>query len=405
MASPSGKARVDLGWLEWIRGLLHVIKEFFFQRILASHLENPMQLPPLNDLTCIVTGATSGIGLQIARQLAESGAHVVMAIRKPKAGHDLIQKWQSEWYGKGLPLNIEVMELDLLSLESVARFAEAWNARLGPSHVLINNAGIFSMGEPQKFSKDGYEEHMQVNHLSPALLSLLLLPSLIRGSPSRIVNVNSSMHHMGFVDAEDMNIVSGKRKFSSVAGYSGSKLAQVMFTSVLHKRLPAEAGIFVVCVSPGIVKTNVTRDLPRIFQACYRLLPYFMFDPPEGSRNALFAATDPQVPEYCELRRADEWLTCACIGPDCHPENASEQAQDTETSRRVWEKTLELIGLPSDALERLVEGEEVKCRDRVDLAFAIWIGLILAPAVLESCGFRRADGLRLAIICRENDKE
>ncbi|GAB2293174.1 hypothetical protein Dimus_027382 [Dionaea muscipula] len=365
MASTSTgtKSKEDLGWIEWLRGLLHVIKELLFQRIMASHLDNPMPLPPLNDLTFIVTGSTSGIGLEIARQLAESGAHVVMAVRNPRAAQDLIQKWQIEWSGKGLPLNIEVVELDLLSLESVVQFAEAWNARLGPLHVLINNAGIFSMGGPQKFSKDGYEQHMQVNHLSPALLSLLLLPSLIRGSPSRIVNVNSAMHCMGFVDAEDMNVVLGKRKFSSAVGYTSSKLAQVMFSSVLHKRLPAEAGISVVCVSPGIVHTNVVRDLPRIIQAGYNLIiRYFIFNSQEGSRSALFAATDPQVPEYCELLRTDEWPTCAFISPDCCPENPSEEAHNIGTAYKVWEKTLELIGLPSDAVERLLEGEEVKCR-------------------------------------------
>lgn len=75
---------------------------------MASHLQNPLSLPPINNLTCIVTGSTSGIGLQIARQLAESGAHVVMAVRNTKAAHDLIHKWQSEWTGLGLPLNIEV---------------------------------------------------------------------------------------------------------------------------------------------------------------------------------------------------------------------------------------------------------------------------------------------------------
>ncbi|XP_062158426.1 dehydrogenase/reductase SDR family member FEY-like isoform X2 [Alnus glutinosa] len=246
-----------LGWIEWLRGWLNLIYEILFQRIIASHLQNPLPLPPANDLSCIVTGSTSGIGREIARQLAEAGAHVVMAVRNTKAAHELIQKWQSEWSGMGLPLNIEVMELDLLSLDSVARFAEAWNARMGPLHVLINNAGIFSIGEPQSFSKDGYEAHMQVNHLAPALLSILLFPSLIRGSPCRIINLNSIMHYVGFVDVEDMNVVSGKRKYTSLVGYSSSKLAQVMFSSVLHKRLPAEAGISVLCVSPGIVQTNV----------------------------------------------------------------------------------------------------------------------------------------------------
>uniref|UniRef100_A0A803N8H9 Uncharacterized protein n=1 Tax=Chenopodium quinoa TaxID=63459 RepID=A0A803N8H9_CHEQI len=331
-------------------------------RISASHLQNPMPLPPIENLTCIVTGSTSGIGREIARQLAEAGAHVVMAVRNPKAAHELIQKWQIDWSGKGLPLNIEVMELDLLSLDSVAQFAESWNARSGPLHVLINNAGIFSIGEPQKFSKDGNEEHMQVNHLAPAMLSVLLLPSLIRGSPSRIINVNSVMHSVGFVDPEDLNVVTGKRKFTSLVGYSSSKLAQIMFSSIFQKRLPAESGINVVCVSPGIVHTNVARDLSKIVQAAYHLIPYFIFSPEEGSRSTLFAATDPQIPEYCELLKADEWPTCAFISQDCRPSNPSEEAHNIGTSTRVWEKSLEMIGLPSDAVEKLIEGEEVTCR-------------------------------------------
>ncbi|KAK6942182.1 Short-chain dehydrogenase/reductase SDR [Dillenia turbinata] len=351
-----------LGWMEWLRGWMYLIYEMLFQRIMASHLHNPMPLPPLHDFTFIITGSTSGIGLEIARQLAESGGHVIMAVRNLKAAHELIQKWQTEWSGKGLPLNIEAMELDLLSLDSVVRFAEAYNARSAPLHALINNAGIFSIGEPQKFSKDGYEEHMQVNHLAPALLSVLLFPSLIRGSPSRIINMNSIMHYIGFVDPEDMNVVRGKRKYTSLVGYSSSKLAQVMFSSILNKRLPAEAGINVVCVSPGIVQTNVARDLPKVVQAAYHLIPYFIFNAKEGSRSALFAATDPQVLEYCEVLKADEWPVCAFISQDCRPANPSEEAHNVETSKHVWEKTLEMIGLPFDAVEKLIEGEEVKCK-------------------------------------------
>ncbi|CAH9147128.1 unnamed protein product [Cuscuta epithymum] len=351
-----------LGWMEWLRGWLYLTYEMLFQRIAASHLENPMPLPPINGLTCIVTGSTSGIGRETARQLAESGAHVVMAVRNTNAANELIKKWQGDWAGKGLPLNIEVMELDLLSLDSVVRFADSWNARGGPLHVLINNAGIFSIGEPQKFSKDGYEEHMQVNHLAPALLSILLIPSLIRGSASRIVNVNSIMHYVGFVDTEDMNVVSGKRKYTSLVGYSGSKLAQIMFSSILHKRLPTEAGINIICVSPGIVQTNVARDLPKIIQSAYRLVPYFIFNAEEGSRSSLFAATDPQVPEYCEMLKADEWPVCAFLSQDCRPTNPSEESYNIETCYKVWEKTLELIGLPSDAVERLIEGDVVECK-------------------------------------------
>ncbi|KAE8721686.1 NAD(P)-binding Rossmann-fold superfamily protein isoform 3 [Hibiscus syriacus] len=80
------------------------------------------------------------------------------------------------------------------------------------------------------------------------------------------------------------------------------------------------------------------------------------------SRSALFSATDPQIPEYCELLKADEWLICAFISQDCRPTNPSEEAHSVEASLEVWEETLEMIGLPSDAVEKLLEGKEVKCR-------------------------------------------
>lgn len=138
------KKKQALGWIEWLTGWTYVIYELLFQRTKASHLQNPLELPPLNDLTCIVTGTTSGIGKEIARQLAEAGAHVVMAVRNREAANELIDQWCSSW--TGILLNVEVMELDLLSLDSVVGFANTWNARLEPVHVLINNAGIFSIG-------------------------------------------------------------------------------------------------------------------------------------------------------------------------------------------------------------------------------------------------------------------
>lgn len=81
-----------------------------------------------------------------------------------------------------------------------------------------------------------------------------------------------------------------------------------------------------------------------------------------GSRSALFAATDPQVPEYCGVLKDDQWPVCPYISYECRPMNASEEAHNLDTSEKVWEKTLEMVGLPSDALEKLLEGEEVQCR-------------------------------------------
>ncbi|KAA8541991.1 hypothetical protein F0562_023143 [Nyssa sinensis] len=362
-SSPTLSSEQDkgLGWMEWFRGWFHLIHEVLFQRITARNLQNPLPLPPLNGVTCIVTGSTNGIGLEIARQLAESGACVTMAVRNLTAAHELIQNWQNHRSNTGR-LNIDVMELNLLSLESVVRFSEAWNSLSKPLHLLINNAGIFSIGEPQRFSKDGYETHMQVNHLASALLSILLLPSLKRGAPCRIINVNSTMHLIGFVDTNDMNFISGKRKFTSSKAYSSSKVAQLMFSSILQKRLPVEAGISVVCVAPGSVRTNVARDLPRIVQVAYHLIPLFLFNAQEGSRSALYAATDPDIPKYCGKLKADEWPVCAYFSYHCRPMSPSKEAHNISTSQIVWEKTLNMIGLPSDVVEKLLEGKEIQCR-------------------------------------------
>ncbi|KAG9150893.1 hypothetical protein Leryth_003032 [Lithospermum erythrorhizon] len=360
LVSPLGKENKELGWVEWLRAWYLLICEILFQKLYARHLQNPLPLPSLGGYNCIVTGATSGIGLEIARQLAESGAHVVMAVRNTSAARKIIQKWQAI-KSDGGSLDIDVMELDLLSLESVVKFSEAWNLSSRPLHSLINNAGIFSMGQPQTFSKDGFETHLQVNHLAPSLLSILLLPSLQKGSPSRIVNVNSLMHRFGVIDSNDMNFTSQNRKFTSAKAYESSKLAEVMFSSVLQKHLPTNAGIYVLCVDPGTVRTNVARDIPKLVQAGYHYLP-FLFNAQEGSRSSLFAATDPDVTKYCMKLMENEWPVCAYIASSCRPVNPSREAHNVGPSQSVWERTLEMAGLPPDAVEKLLEGKEIHCR-------------------------------------------
>lgn len=164
-----------------------------------------------------------------------------------------------------------------------------------------------------------------------------------------------------------------------------------MFSNVLLNRLPLETRISVVCLSPGIVLTNVVsitlslttllvpenlyralnlfelpimqaRDLPRYVQVQYALIPYFIFSPQEGCRSTLFSATDTQIPEHCEKIKTDGKPICTFISQNCKHTKPSEEAHNIETANRVWEKTIELIGLPLDALERLIEGQEVQCR-------------------------------------------
>lgn len=104
------------------------------------------------------------------------------------------------------------------------------------------------------------------------------------------------------------------------------------------------------------------RDLPRYVQILYALIPYFIFSPQEGCRSSLFSATDCQISEHCEKLKTGDKAICPFISQECKHTKPSEEAQNVETANTVWEKTIELIGLPLDALERLIEGEEVQCR-------------------------------------------
>ncbi|CAK9218728.1 unnamed protein product [Sphagnum jensenii] len=337
-----------LGWFDWILGLLRVTFDTITQRVKAVHLPRQLPLIPLSHMTCIITGATSGIGLETARHLAKSGAHVVLAVRNVKAAKNLLEEWQSGQEDGSSPLNVEVMEVDLLSLDSVRKFGEAWEARKIPLNVLINNAGIFCMNGAQKLSKDGLEQHMQVNHLAAALLTILLLPSLLRGSPSRVVVVNSMMHHLGFVDPEDLQ--GGKRRYNCTSGYSDSKLAQILFCHMLQKRLPIEAGVDIIVVNPGEVKTNVARDLPKIIQMGYHSL-FILFTPTEGARSVLFCAADKKVQEYARALRGLGYPLVPYFGSDCKPASVAHQAHDMEKAQLVWQQTLKLVDLPLDCIE------------------------------------------------------
>lgn len=233
------------------------------------------------------------------------------------------------------------MELDLLSLASVRSFADNWLSRGIPLHLLINNAGIFLMGEPQKFSKDGFEQHVQVNHLGPALLTILLLPSLLRGSPSRIVNVNSVAHHCAVMDSEYLSREVKQKDYNSFTAYAASKLAHLMFLGVLSSKLPTDAAVQVIAVHPGIVSTNILMAaVPS-----YSERSFWKFHAAEGARSVLFCATAK------EIGRKGQSEGCIYYSSNCKPSNVSAQAADNAKCFQVWDKTLGLLGLPKDCIE------------------------------------------------------
>ncbi|XP_068653992.1 dehydrogenase/reductase SDR family member FEY-like [Aristolochia californica] len=323
----------------WVRGIWEMVKDILCQKLLTYHLPSRLLLPDqFSGLCIIVTGATSGIGLCTARELALGGANVIMACRNTKAAIEIARGWQKEAPGRA-NLNVEVMALDLLSLSSVRSFAGEWERRRKPLDVLINNAGVLLMGEPQRFSKDGIEQHLQVNHVAPALLSLLLLPSLLGASSPRIINVNSVAHHCSVVDTKHWNLKVENSKFSSIRAYGTSKLAQLMFLKILAiKLLEKKASIQCIAVHPGIVTTNL---VPGV-----RKKSFWRFDPAQGARSVLFCATDDLV--------ADNLVKdFAYYSSNCKPGKVSPQVGDMNSCIEVWKETLEISRVKADYVEQV----------------------------------------------------
>ncbi|MGH9270908.1 MAG: oxidoreductase, partial [Ilumatobacteraceae bacterium] len=194
--------------------------------------------PDLSGRTVVVTGANSGIGLAAARQLAGVGAHVVLAVRDEAKGHDA----QATIVG-----STEMRRLDLADLSSVRAFAADWD---GDIDVLINNAGVMAL--PERRTADGFEMQLGTNHLGHFALTNLLLPHLT----DRVVTVSSGAHRMGRIDVDDLNWE--RRRYRSWPAYGQSKLANLLFTLELERRLAgAGSEVRALAAHPGYAATNL----------------------------------------------------------------------------------------------------------------------------------------------------
>jgi NAD(P)-dependent dehydrogenase (short-subunit alcohol dehydrogenase family) len=230
----------------------------------------------------IVTGANTGIGKATALGLARRGATTVLACRDLQKGHAAMAEIRAQTDAAELHL----LRLDLASLESVRAFARDFAARFSRLDVLIENAGVSTA--QRQVSADGYELDFAVNHLGHFLLTRLLLPQLKAAAPSRVVVVSSSVHKGAALDFDDLQ---GKRRWSMMGSYSRSKLANMLFTRALAKRLE-ESGVTVNALHPGVVASELARDFPSPFRWLARLL----FKSPEtGARTSLFVATAPEL--------------------------------------------------------------------------------------------------------------
>ena len=276
------------------------------------------QLPDQSGRTVIVTGATSGLGLVTARELARAGARVVLAVRDPAKG---------ERAAATMTGHTEVRRLDLADLASVQAFAAGWSE---PLDFLINNAGI--MRVPQGRTRDGFELQIGTNHLGPFALTSLLLPHIT----SRVVTVSSQLHRRGRLDLDDLNWQ--RRRYQSLQAYCDSKLANLLFTLELQRRLTeACSDVRAVAAHPGIATTNLTSHIRGIRGTLGNGFKHLFNDAERGALPALYAATQ-DVPGACY------------VGPDGlahlrgYPElgTPSKRARDAGLARRLWDLSARL---------------------------------------------------------------
>ncbi|TKY45221.1 Short-chain dehydrogenase TIC 32 [Spatholobus suberectus] len=284
------------------------------------------------DLTAIVTGATSGIGVETVRVLALHGVHVVMGIRNMAAGGEI-----KETIIRDNPTaKIDMMELDLSSMESVRRFASQFNSCGLPLNILVNNAGI--MATPFMLSKDNIELQFATNHIGHFLLTNLLLETMKRTAieqrkEGRIINVSSRRHKLSYPEGIRFDKINDKSGYNSLPAYGQSKLANVLHANELARQLKEEGTkITANSVSPGPIATNLFRYHSSMDVFVGLFGKYVMKNIQQGAATTCYAALHPQVKGLS-----------GCYFVDSNLAEASSRAADPELARKLWEYSSNLV--------------------------------------------------------------
>lgn len=274
--------------------------------------------------TVLITGGNSGIGKATAGALARRNARVIITSRDPAAGARAAAD-----IARTAGATVEVMDLDLASFESIRRCAASVEARRCDLAVLINNAGVF-IGR-RRATADGFEVTLGVNHLGHFLLTCLLTNRLRASAPARIINVSSGAHHRAERGVEELLV--GRHRYRATDAYAGSKLANVLFSRELARRLEG-TGVTAFALHPGVVATRIAQDGDtRIAGYLWKAAKPFQLSPDEGAQTSVFVATEPGLDLH-----SGGYFSEARLAP------VSEAAQDAAAARRLWVTSERLTG-------------------------------------------------------------
>lgn len=278
----------------------------------------------VKDKVILITGANSGIGRAITEGVARSGATAVMACRSRKRGAKALSEIRRDTGND----DVHLLIADLSIQAQVRALATEFKDRFDRLDVLVNNAGL--MASRRKLTPDGIEMVFAVNHLAYFLLTHLLIDVLKTSAPSRIVNISSSGHSSGTIDFDNLQ---GEKRFRPWEAYPNSKLANVMFTYELARRLEG-TGVTANCCHPGVIHTNLLRQASRPLNLLWRLLGPFFKQPEEGAEMPLHLILSPEVDGVTGryFRRMA-------------PMDTTAESNDRDKQKRLWDISLALTGL------------------------------------------------------------
>ncbi|XP_066455194.1 retinol dehydrogenase 14 [Eleutherodactylus coqui] len=298
------------------------------RRLMSSGVVQAAASALMRGKTVIITGANSGIGQATAAELLRMEARVILACRDRERALEAAEELRRESGGAG---KVVVKLLDLSDLRSVRRFCQEVLKEEPRIDVLINNAGVFQC--PYTKTEDGFEMQFGVNHLGHFLLTHLLLGLLKSSAPSRIVVVSSKLYKYGEINFDDLN---SEKSYSRSFAYSRSKLANILFTRELARRLEG-SGVTVNVLHPGIVRTNLGRhiNIPVLVKPLFNVVSWAFFKSPvEGAQTSVFLASSPEV----------EGVSGKYFG-DCKEEELLPKAMDDLVARKLWDISEVMVGL------------------------------------------------------------
>jgi len=280
----------------------------------------------LDGKTAVITGGNTGIGKETAVDLSKRGARVIIGCRNLEKGKEALKEIQERSGSKDVFLE----KIDLASLDSVRKFAGNILKNERRLDILINNAGVMAC-DYQK-TEDGFEMQFATNHLGHFLLTMLLLDRLKKSAPSRIINVSSSAHAMGSgkINFDDIH---WEKSYSAWPAYFNSKLANVLFTRELSKRLEGSQ-VTANSLHPGAVSTDLQRHSILSSTLVAPLRWYLFKDAEQGAQTSI----------YCAVAEEMEGVSGKYLA-DCAFKKECKGAQDDDAAKKLWDLSLELVGL------------------------------------------------------------